>query len=125
MARKFLYAIAVLIVLFLAALFALRLAGDSLSEIAFVPSSDFVEQEPLAENAYDDPAMWLSRPGLDPARDPARWQPPGAPPLASPAPEYAVFFVHPTSYLESARWNAPLDDAQAQARARTFLRGMA
>ena len=125
MARKFLYFIAALIVLSIAALFALRLAGDSLSEIAFVPSSDFVEQEPLADDAYADPAMWLSRPGLDPARDPARWQPPGAPPLGEAVPEFAVFFVHPTSYLESARWNAPLDDAQSQARARTFLRGMA
>jgi hypothetical protein len=36
-----------------------------------------------------------------------------------------VFFVHPTSYLERAQWNAPLDDPQSRARARTFLRGMA
>src|SRR5690606_40773800 len=36
-----------------------------------------------------------------------------------------LFFVHPTSYLERARWNAPLDDARSQALARTFLRGMA
>ena len=62
MARKFLYLVAALIVLFIAGLFALRLAGDSLSEIAFVPSAAFVEQDALAANAYDDPAMWLSRP---------------------------------------------------------------
>lgn len=125
MARKFLYLVAGLIVLFLAALFALRIAGDSLAEIAFVPSGDFVEQEPLADNAYAAPAMWLSHPRRDRARDPARWAPPDLPPLAAPAPPFAVFFVHPTSYLERTQWNAALDDAQSQARARTYLRGMA
>jgi hypothetical protein len=125
MARKFLYLVAALIVLFLAAVFALRLWGDSLSKIAFVPSGAFVEQEALAANTYADPAMWLSHPGMTAASDPARWQPPGAPATGPQVPAFAVFFVHPTSYLESARWNAPLDDAQSQTRAKTFLRGMA
>ncbi|HEY6816541.1 MAG TPA: DUF3089 domain-containing protein [Croceibacterium sp.] len=125
MARKFLYFIAALIVLFLAALFALRLDDGSLAEIAFVPSNPFAEQASLADNAYADPAMWLSRPGLARASDPARWQPPGAPPTPADVPPFAVFFVHPTSYLERARWNAPLDDEQSRTRARTFLRGLA
>lgn len=124
MARKFLYLVAALIVLFIAGLFALRLAGDSLSEIAFVPSAAFVEQDALAASTYDDPAMWLSRPGLDPVQDPARWGPPGLRWRGAALP-VAVFFVHPTSYLERAQWNAPLDDEQSQARARLFLRGMA
>ena len=125
MARKFLYLVAAVVVLLLAGLFALRLAGDSLSRIAFVPSAEFVEQDALVANAYADPAMWLSRPGMTPASDPARWQPPGRPALAAEAPPFAVFFVHPTSYLESVQWNAALDDAEGQARARLFLRGMA
>lgn len=128
MARKFLYIVAALIILFIAGLFALRLAGDSLSKIAFVPHGAFVEQEALPANAYADPAMWLSRAGMAPASDPARWQPPGVAALREPAeavPAFAVFFVHPTSYIESAQWNAPLDDSQSQTRARVFLRGMA
>ena len=48
------------------------------------------------------------------------------PPAPDPdAPHFAVFFVHPTSYLERTHWNAPLDDAQSTSRARTFLRGLA
>lgn len=125
MARKFLYVIAGLIVLFLAVLFALRLAGSSLGELAFVPAGDFVEQAPLDGTAYAEPAMWYSRPGLDPARDPSRWLPPGMTPLDDAVPPFAVFLVHPTSYLESVQWNAPLDDAQSRTRARTFLRGTA
>jgi hypothetical protein len=124
MARKFLYLVAALVVLALVGLFALRLAGDSLTKIAFVPSAAFVEQDSLAANAYADPAMWLSRPGMA-ASDPVLWRPTGAPASGAAVPAFAVFFIHPTSYLESARWNAALDDGQSQARARLFLRGMA
>src|SRR6187551_697899 len=106
MARKFLYLVAAVVVLLLAGLFALRLAGDRLSRIAFVPSAEFVAQDALAANAYADPAMWLSRSGMTPASDPARWQPAGRAALPADTPAFAVFFVHPTSYLESARWNA-------------------
>ena len=126
MVRKFLYVIAVLIVLALVALFALRMWSKELTEVAFVPSGEFVAQDPLARNAYQDPAMWFSRPGLGAPRDPSRWQPAGiAPEPVEDGPQFAVFFVHPTSYLDRAHWNAPLDDKDSQARARTYLRGMA
>ncbi|AKH42334.1 hypothetical protein FHS61_000104 [Altererythrobacter atlanticus] len=139
MARKFLYAFAFLILLVIAAMFALRLWPNQLSRIALVPTADFVEQDALAANAYQDPDMWFSRPGIAPGKDPARWQPAVAAPAseASPvadgadgempaeAPDFAVFFVHPTSYLERSRWNAPLDDEESQKRAWTMLRGMA
>ncbi|WP_156491377.1 DUF3089 domain-containing protein, partial [Erythrobacter sp. HI0074] len=119
-------------------------------------------QGPLAANAYQDPQMWYSRPGLG-TGDPARYQPaiaetapdpaartpsPDAPaaeqsldrndPLATtgsvtgePAdpqalPEFAVFFVPPTSYIQAGGdWNAALGDATTDNRARLFLRGLA
>ena len=130
MARKFLYFIAACIVIVIAALFALRIWSTELTRVAFVPPEPFAEQQPLAANIYDDPAMWLSRPGLATA-DPARWQPgyadaqPGLPHAAPTPPPFAVFFVHPTSYLERKRWNAPLDDAESRQRARLFVKGMA
>ena len=125
MVRKFLYFVVVLLVLIIAAAFALSVWGDSLQEIAFVPSEEFVEQDPLGQNAYSDTAMWLSHPRFTAQTDPARWKPAGAPPPDEDGPEFAVFFVHPTSYLERTHWNAPLDDAQSRTRARTFLRGLA
>jgi hypothetical protein len=125
-ARKFLYVFAVLILLVIAALFALRIWGDKLTELALVPSSPFEQQQPLSRNAYANPAMWYSRPDMAAAQDPARWRPEGAQALpAAHAPPYAVFFIHPTSYLQRDHWNAPADDAQAQVQARIFLRGMA
>ena len=75
MVRKFLYAIVVLVVLAFAVALALRLWGDELAGIAFVPSEAFERQAPLAGNAYADPAMWLARPGLAPGADPSRWRP--------------------------------------------------
>ena len=127
MARKFLYFIVVCVVLVIAVLIALRTWPAALSRLAFAPTSHFEAQAPLAANAYQDPGMWFARPGL--ANDPTRWQPPFAQgSAASPAggaPPFAVFFVHPTSYLERDHWNAPLDDKLSQDRARIFLKGLA
>jgi hypothetical protein len=128
MARKFLYLVAFVIFLFIAGAIALSIWSKEATELAFVPRSEFVAQAPLDSNAYADPEMWYSRPGMG-AADPARYLPTGA-----TAPEargdYAVFFVHPTSYIRpaigaDAPWNAPLGDDEAEARARLFLRGMA
>jgi hypothetical protein len=167
MARKFLYLIAVIIVLIILGAIALAIWSREATELALVPRGEFVEQKALAANAYQDPAMWYSRPGLG-NNDPARYQPAIAEPAPSPeaaaaspdtpaaerslatqrnpletsssraadpvdaeaTPDFAVFFVHPTSYIplaltEDAQWNAELGDETAEGRARLFLRGMA
>lgn len=127
-----------------AVLVVLRLYGEELTEAALVPDAPFVAQDALANNAYQSPDMWFSRPGKGALKDPARWQPvlsdigasapePDAAPiatatpdLASPAPPpFAVFFVHPTSFLDGSQWNAPLDHTESQDRARLMVRGMA
>lgn len=123
MARKFLYIMAALVVLLLAGATALALWSDSLTRLAFVPTARFTPQPALAANVYDDPKMWIARPELG-EKDPSHWLPPGFTPDAAPL-HAAVFFVHPTSYLEKARWNAALDDAGARALADTFVQGMA
>jgi hypothetical protein len=127
MARKFLYFIVVCVVLVLAVLMALRLWPGALSRLAFAPTTQFEAQPPLARNAYADPAMWYTRPGQ--GDELVRWQPPFAPGSAAPSdgevPPFAVFFVHPTSYLERSHWNAPPDDKPAQSRARLFIKGLA
>ena len=71
MVRKFLYAVAILLVLIIGAAFALRIWSDDLAEVAFVPTERFVEQDPLEQNAYRDTAMWISHPQLPQANDPA------------------------------------------------------
>lgn len=165
MARKFLYLIATVTVLILIGAIGLAIWSRQATEIAFVPRGEFVEQEPLAANAYSDPAMWYSRPGIG-TSDPARYEPAVAETTADPAtrtpsaespaaerslpanslavetsrsgdgalpeeaPSFAVFFVHPSSYIplaltEQANWNAAPGDTTAETRARLFIRGMA
>jgi hypothetical protein len=134
MARKFLYVIAFCIVLVIAGAIALSLFSTELTRMAMVPTTEFVEQEPFEESVYQDPALWYSRPGIG-VNDPARWQPAYADdrgllptPAEPPAEPFAVFFVHPTSYLNRTNWNAPLKnggDPEAERIARIYLRGMA
>jgi hypothetical protein len=133
MARKFLYVIAALIVLVIAGAFLLARFPAELTRLAMVPSAAFTPVKPLAANAYEDPRLWYSRPGIG-TSDPARWQPAHAasaatpPAPTKPAHAFAVFFVHPTSYVNRASWNAPLDnggDPEAERIARIYLRGMA
>jgi len=74
MARKFLYLIAAIILVIFGFGVAYQLNPGWFGRVAFVPSTQFVEQAAAAPNAYDDPAMWFARPGL--ADDPADWRPP-------------------------------------------------
>lgn len=133
MARKFLYFVALCIVLVILAAFALALFPGQLTKWASVPSVAFAPVKPLESSAYEDPKLWYSRPGIG-VKDPARWQPAYAadrgvlPTPAEPKQRFAVFFVHPTSYFNRASWNAPLEnggDAEAERVARIYLRGMA
>ena len=130
MAKKFLYLVAVIIVLVIAGLIVLRAFATELTAIAFVPTEDFVEQEALEANAYANPELWYVRPGQ--AEQLVRWQPDFAndrgllPTPAEPSPpDFAVFFVHPTSHLSRSSWNAELGDEEAERIARIYLRGMA
>ncbi|MBY8821122.1 DUF3089 domain-containing protein [Sphingomonas colocasiae] len=122
MARKFLYVFATLIVLAIAATFAYRLFGVQMMRTAMVPSAQFKALPATDAGAYADRKLWLARPDITQG-NPALWAPQGLAP--APAPRAAVFFIHPTSYLNRAAWNAPLDDAEANDRAALFLRGQA
>ncbi len=122
MARKFLYLIALIVVVVFAARLVVSFGGSTVSRLALVPGDSFKPQPAVAADRYDDPAMWFSRPGLP--NDPARFVPKAMTSDAAPL-SAAVFFIHPTSYLNRAAWNAPLDDETAVAFARRMLSGMA
>lgn len=122
MARKFLYIVAALIVLAIAAAFAYALFGNQLIRAALVPGGKFVAQASVASRAYDDPAMWVARPEL--AGNPALWTPAGYAPGAEP--RAAVFFIHPTSFISRDSWNAPMrPDGETRFRTDVFVRGQA
>ena len=123
MARKFLYVIAFLIFLVVLAGIIWAVFSDRLIRMSFVPGAPFAEQAPAAANAYSAKAMWYARPDIT-AANPAEWRPKGIA-VGSSTRGALVFFVHPTSYLTRAAWNAPLDDTISADLARTFIRGQA
>jgi len=147
MAKKFLYFIAACTILFIVGRIGFVMFQDDLAEIALVPSAKFTPTEPLEANAYQDPDLWYSRPGIG-VNDPARWQPAyrvmdeeaeqvaedtetasqetqTERRSAEPTPNFAVFFIHPTSYLSRDSWNAPIGNEDAERIARIYVRGMA
>lgn len=122
MARKFLIIIATIIFLILGAGIVWSLYGERLMRFALVPAKPFIDQPPIAANAYADKAMWIARPDIP--GNPALWLPPqfkddGAKGNA------AIFFIHPTSFIDRSAWNAPLADETANERANLFVRGQA
>jgi hypothetical protein len=119
LARKFLYVIAVLIMLTLAAAVGWNLCQDRILRWTFVPSIGF--SPPPGEIDYARPENWVARPGL--AHDPAGWTPAGF--VARPDGPVATFFVPPTTYLGKDRWNGPLDDSAANARLDLFVSSQA
>jgi Protein of unknown function (DUF3089) len=122
MARKFLYVIAGLIAFVLVAGAIWQLYSRQLMQMALVPKEQFKPPPPIAPRIYADAQMWIARPDI--ANNPSSYTPEGLIETAEKA-SYATFFIHPTSYLERAHWNAPLDDKEANDRAALFVRGQA
>ena len=120
-AVRFLWAIAGLTVLVIAAALAYRIFEKELLRWAMVPSAPFRDVPMPAGADYRQARMWIARPDI--VGNPALWMPPGFP-TAGP-PRASVFFVHSTSYMESTAWNAPVDDPESQDRAALFVRSQA
>ena len=121
MARRFLWVVAGLVVLVLAAAIAYRIWGNELMRAAMVPGAEFEGGAPAAKSAYAKPELWIARPDMKDS--PALWTPTGV--ARKGEPSASLFFIHPTSYLERSRWNAPLDHEESQWRARLFVRSQA
>ena len=116
-ARRFLILIFVLTLLVVAGAFAVFQFGTEVLVKQATPKGHF-EQQPLTSGPdYAEEANWIARAGL--AGDPSHWLPTGFQGNSTAA-GAAVFYIHPTTYLQKDRWNAPLDD-----RAALFVRSQA
>lgn len=122
LARRFLWVVAGLTVLFIIGAIAYKIFEHQLLRLAFVPKVEFKEVPREAGSSYADRNLWIARPDIP--DNPSLWTPPGVARGNGPA-QAAVFFIHPTSFLERSAWNAPLDDEESQWRARLFVRSQA
>ncbi|MGZ8283757.1 MAG: DUF3089 domain-containing protein [Allosphingosinicella sp.] len=120
-AVRFLWIVAGLTVLFVLLAGAYRLFEQDLMRWAMVPKAEFVEV-PMPDGAtYAQARLWIARPDIP--NNPALWTPQGFAPTRDP--RASVFFIHPTSFLDTSAWNAGLEDEESQQRARLFVRSQA
>jgi hypothetical protein len=86
------------------------------------PKGHFVAAKAGAGPDYSLPRNWLARPGQ--ANDPSKWLPDGV--AADGSGNAAIFYIHPTTYLSTDRWNAPLDPGgDTEFRTRLFVQSQA
>jgi hypothetical protein len=120
-ARRFLLAITILTLIVVAGAFAIYQFGGSVLLREATPKGHF---EPPATRSGPDYAKsdsWIARPDIP--HNAAEWLPDGVARTA-PGPA-AVFYIHPTTYLRSDRWNAPLYEPESGSRDQLFVQSQA
>ena len=121
-ARRFLGFVFFLTLLVVAGALAIyQWGGDVLIKQA-VPTGHFQAAAAGGGPDYAAASSWLARPGA--TDDATGWLPDGTPPDTKG--NAAVFYIHPTTYLERDRWNAPIDDTgDTEFRTNLFLQSQA
>jgi hypothetical protein len=104
-ARRFLVLIFVLTLLVVAAALAIYQWGGNILLKQAVPKGHFHAAAAGGGPDYSEAAAWIARPGNP--NDPSHWLPEGF--AGRHAGNAAIFYIHPTSYLDRDRWNAPID----------------
>ena len=119
-ARRFLITVFVLTLLVVAAAFAVfQWGGNVLLEKA-TPRGHFEPPPQGGAPVYAGPDLWVARPGM--RNNPSQWLPQRIA-FGTVSPPAAVFYIHPTTYLRTDRWNAPFaGDRDSDFRADLFVR---
>lgn len=116
-------AVFVLTLLVVAAAFAIYQWGGNILLRSATPRGHFEATAAGGAPDYSEPSSWIASPLLP--DDPSHWQPEGD--IRYPATKRAAtFYVHPTTYLDRDRWNAPLrPGTQTEVRTRLFVQSQA
>ena len=121
-ARRFLIAVVILTLLVVAGAFAIFQWGGRVLIDQAVPKGHFQAATAGTGPDYARAESWIARPGQ--ADDPSRWSPGGV--EATPGGHAAIFYIHPTTYLTTAAWNAPLEPGgDTEFRTRLFVQSQA
>lgn len=119
-ARRFLILIAVLTLIFISGAFALYQFGDRILIHMATPGGRYTPPLPGSRLDYSKLDAWIARPDM--VDDPSRWIPFGAGIASADQGAAAIFYIHPTTYLERDRWNAPAQgNRDSDVRARLFV----
>lgn len=120
-ARRFLVVVLILTLVAVAAAFAIFEFGGNVLLREATPKGHFEMSQAGDGPDYAKAEAWVARPGR--ANDPSEWLPDG---VSADSGNAAVFYIHPTTYLERDRWNAPLNlTGGAEFRRRLFVQSQA
>ncbi len=123
-ARRFLGFVFFLTLLVVAGAFAIHQWGGNVLLKSATPQGHFEAVAAGTGPDYSKPSSWIAKPGL--ADDPSRWGPTNEARVDPVAVDARVFYIHPTTYLERDRWNAPLlPGGQTEFRTRLFVQSQA
>lgn len=127
LARRFLGCIVVLTLLAVAGAFAVYQWGAQMLVQSATPRGQFEARAAGSGPDYTLISNWLDHPDL--RSSPSLWRPDNDEPPGNPARLSAVFYVHPTTYLDRDRWNGPICEGEqcgeAGKRARLFVQSQA
>ena len=111
-------AIFTLTLIVVVAAFAIYQWGGNVLLREATPKGHFEPAKAGSAPDYRQASSWVARPGMQ--NDPALWLPRAV--SQSLAGNAAIFFIHPTTYLENDRWNAPLrEDGDVGFRTNLFV----
>lgn len=123
-ARRFLMLVFILILLFVGGAFALYQFGDRVLVKMATPKGHFEAPPEGSGPDYSRAESWIARPDIK--DNPSKWQPEGSGKFVTDRLPTATFYLHPTTYLATDRWNAPIDaGGEPAARARLFVQSQA
>jgi hypothetical protein len=121
-ARRFLMAIFVLTLIVVAGAVAIYQWGGEVLLKSAVPTGHFEPSSAGGAPDYAQVSTWIAHPGM--TDDPADWLPEGV--GSANSGKAAIFYIHPTTYLERDRWNAPLEPGgDTEFRTQLFARSQA
>ena len=103
-ARRFLAVIFILTLIVVAAGFAIYQWGGNVLLKEATPKGHFEAAKAGGGPDYSSLDSWIARPEI--GNNPSEWLPDAM--TAGATGDAAVFFIHPTTYLATDRWNAPL-----------------
>ena len=104
-ARRFLFVIFILTLLFVAGAVAIFQFGNRVLIRNAIPKGHYVAPSEGGPD-YAKESSWLARPGLP--NDPSLWLPDDLMEDGVRG-RAAIFYIHPTTYQERDRWNATLE----------------
>jgi hypothetical protein len=120
-ARRFLMIVVVLTLLVVAGAFAMFEWGGQALVSQAVPKGHFEQPQAGGGPDYALASSWVARPGG--AHDPSQWLPEG---VSGSTGHAAVFYIHPTTYLDTDRWNAPIEvGGDTEFRTQLFVQSQA